>query len=290
MTEKSRNWLVAGTIALALICLAAPARASDVKPCEPAKLATHYPDLVGKTITIGQDGTLLPYSFRDPNNPDHLIGADADMARAVFACIGVPVKIMTAAWSGLLPAVAGGRIDIMWDDLYYTVERATKVDYVVYSKTEDSVLLQKGNPKHLMSLDGLCGTRAIAGLGTVELALLQDLTRKCSAAGKPPIDVVAYQDRASAWQMVETRRADVMLGSSSSLQAVAAQHPEVLETGFNFLPDTLVGPAVAKGRKGLEEAVAEGIAATEASGEAARIYVRYKLNPALLMPPQIVTK
>jgi polar amino acid transport system substrate-binding protein len=290
MTHNSRHWLPTAMIALVLLHLTAPAKASDVKPCEPTKLATRYPDLVGKTITIGQDGTSLPFSFRDPNNPDHLLGADADLARAVFGCIGVPVNFVTAAWSGLLPAVAGGRIDIMWDNLYYTPERAAKVDFVVFAKTEDAALLPKGNPKHLTSLDDLCGTRAIGGLGTVEIVLLQNLSKKCSDAGKPPIDAITYQDRATAWQMVETNRADIMLGSSSGVQAIVAEKPQLLEGGFTFLADTKVGAATGKGRQQLEQALVDGLAAMQASGEMARIYVQYKLNPTLILPPQIMTK
>src|ERR1700677_5256467 len=68
----------------------ATARADEVRPCEPEKLAARYPGLVGKTIHIGQDGVSVPYSYRDPKDPEHIIGSDADYARAVFGCIGVP--------------------------------------------------------------------------------------------------------------------------------------------------------------------------------------------------------
>jgi polar amino acid transport system substrate-binding protein len=146
-----------------------------VKPCEPDKVASRYPGLAGKTIVVGQDGTSLPYRFHDPENSDRIIGADADYARAVFACIGVPVTFQLAAWSGLLPAAASGRIDVMWDNLYYTPERAQRVDFVLYSLASDTALLQKGNPKHIQSLADLCGVRAVAGLGTVEALLLTNL-------------------------------------------------------------------------------------------------------------------
>jgi polar amino acid transport system substrate-binding protein len=99
--------------------------------------------------------------YHHPENPDHLLGADADYARAVFACIGVPVTFQVGARSGLLPAVASGRIDVMWDDLYYTAERAQRVDYVLYSLASDNAVVQKGNPKKLQSLSDLCGTRAL---------------------------------------------------------------------------------------------------------------------------------
>ena len=279
MAAQQWHWLAAAGLALALLLPVAPACAADVKPCEPAKVATLYPGLAGKTITVGQDGTSLPFSFRDPENPDKIIGADADYARAVFACIGVPVQFEIAAWSGLLPAAANGRIDVMWDTLYYTPERAKTVDYVLYSTAADAGLVHKGNPKHLTSLDGLCGTRALGGLGTIEIALLFKLSSKCTADGKPAIDAITYSDRPSAWQMIETNRADVMLGSAVIVKAIVAQKPDMLEDAFAFLPDIKVGVAMAKGRTELENALENAIAATQANGEMARIYVKYGSIP-----------
>ena len=138
-----------------------PAQA-DAGKCEPDKLATKYPGLAGKTIRIGQDGESPPYSYRDPNNFDNLIGLDADMARAAFACIGVPVEFKTGAWSGLLPAVIAGQLDVMWDTLYYTPERAKSVDFVSYMIAATGGLVAKGNPKSIKSLDDVCGKRATA--------------------------------------------------------------------------------------------------------------------------------
>ncbi len=290
MIARPRHWLVTVGLSLTLFCTARPARAADVKPCEPAKVATLYPELAGKTITIGQDGNSLPFSYRDPKDPNHLIGADADYARAVFACIGVPVKFAIALWSGLLPAVTNGRIDVMWDTLYYTAERAKVVDFILYSTAADAALVHQGNPKHLTSLDGLCGIRALGGLGTIEAALLNNLSAKCTAAGKPAIDAITYTDRPSAWQMIETGRADVMLGSAVIVQAITKEKPDLLQQAFTFLPDIKVGAAVAKGRTELEHAMLNAVAATQIDGEMARIYQHYDLNTSLILAPKILTK
>jgi polar amino acid transport system substrate-binding protein len=232
----------------------------------------------------------LPYSYHDPENPDQLLGADTDYARAVFACIGIPVVFEVGAWSGLLPAVASGRIDIMWDVLYYTAERAQRVDYVIYATASDTAVLQKGNPKNIKSLADLCGVRALAGLGTVEAVLLTSLSQKCTEGGKPQIDINTYQDRPSAWQMIETKRADIVLSSSAMAAAVTTERPNAMEAGFSFLPDIKVGVAVAKGRTELERAIADAMAATTATGQIAKIYTSYKLDPKLLLPAEILTK
>lgn len=266
-----------------------PAHAGTPPTCQPDKVASRYPSLAGKTIHIGQDGVSMPYSYHDSEDPTHIIGLDADYARAVFACIGVPVTIDIGAWSGLLPAVASGRIDAMWDNLYYTAERAKRIDFVLYSDASDTTVVHKSNPKNIRSLNDLCGTRAVAGLGTVELQLLNHLTEKCVSSGKPAINILTYLDRSTAWPMVATDRADVILSSGAMAKAAIAARPDI-EAGFDFLPDIKVGVGVAKGRTDLSQAIADAMTALQSSGEVRKLFVQYKLDPKLMLPPQILTK
>jgi polar amino acid transport system substrate-binding protein len=268
----------------------AAARAQTTPACEPDKVASRYPTLAGKTIRVGQDGVSMPFSYRDPEDPDHIVGLDADYARAVFACIGVPVSFEIGAWSGLLPAVSAGRIDIMWDDLYYTAERAQRVDFVMYMAASDTTVVHKGNPKAIHTMDDICGTRALAGLGTVEIVLLNTLTQKCVEQGKPAIQISTYQDRSTAWPMVETDRADVILSSSAMGAAAVAARPNTLQAGFDFLPDVKVGVAVAKGRSDLAQAISDAMVALRANGEVEKIFVKYKIDPKLIIAPDILTK
>ena len=95
------------------------AQGASAQSCEPSKVAQKYPSLAGKTIRIGVDPESPPYAFRDSKDFNRIIGADADMARAVFACAGVKTEFFTAGWPGLLPALRAGQIDVMWDLLYF---------------------------------------------------------------------------------------------------------------------------------------------------------------------------
>jgi polar amino acid transport system substrate-binding protein len=130
----------AACLALLAVCALCSAKAEDAS-CEPAKLAAKYPGLAGKTIKIGQDGESVPFSMRDPKDFTKLIGLDADLAQATFACIGVPVQFTIGTWSGLIPAAMSGQIDVMWDTLLYTPERAKKLDFVVYMNAATGMLV-----------------------------------------------------------------------------------------------------------------------------------------------------
>ena len=95
-----------------LLCLVTGlllAQGASAQSCEPSKVAQKYPSLAGKTIKIGVDPESPPYAFRDSKDFNKIIGADADMARAVFACAGVKTEFFTGGWSGLLPALRAAR-------------------------------------------------------------------------------------------------------------------------------------------------------------------------------------
>src|SRR5467141_4581110 len=158
---------------------------ADEAVCEPAKMAAKYPGLVGKTIKVGQDGESVPFSMRDPKDFSKLIGLDADLATATFACIGVPMQFVIGTWSGLIPAAMAGQIDVMWDTLLYTPERAKKLDFVVYMNAATGMLVAKGNPKNIHAVGDLCGLGATTTLGTTQEGMLRDASSKCIAAGKP---------------------------------------------------------------------------------------------------------
>jgi len=257
--------------------------AADPK-CEPDKLATKYPGLVGKKLIIGQDGESPPYSFRDPKDFNSIIGADADMARAAFKCIGIPFEFKLGGWSGLLPAVIAGQADIMWDNLYYTAERAKQVDYVVYMIAGTGALVKKGNPKKITGMDGTCGLTATAGLGTVEEAAFRDQSEKCKAAGKAAINIMTYPDIPAGTRLIQNDRADILLSDLAMVDQLSANNPTVFERGFKVISDFKIGVAMKKGNEDLLKAVADALTVLQAEGTQKKIYEQYKLDPALMLP------
>lgn len=206
------NWKLAFALtigSLSLLCASARPSFADAPKCEPDKLATRYPGLVGKTIKIGTDGETPPYAMRDPKDFNHLIGLDTELTEATFKCIGVPVEFKFGAWSGQIPAVANGQTDAMWDTLYYTPERAKQIDFVIYLRAATGGMVQKGNPKHIMGLADICGARATAGLATVEEAQFRQLSDKCVKDGKKPVEIVTFPDIPAGARLVMNDRADL---------------------------------------------------------------------------------
>jgi len=284
-----KSFLSVATAITALTFHILPAHA-DASKCEPEKLATKYPGLVGKTIRIGQDGESPPYSYRDPNNFDNLIGLDAEMARAAFACIGLPVEFKTGAWSGLLPAVIAGQLDVMWDTLYYTPERAKSVDFVSYMIAATGGLVAKGNPKSIKSLDDVCGKRATAGLGTVEEAAFRDLSTKCVAAGKAEISIVTYPDLPGGTRLVSNDRADVLMSDLGMVNTLVKNNPDQFDRGFMIITNFKIAVGYTKDNKDLGQALLDALTILRADGTEKKMFEKYGVDYAISQPSEILTK
>ena len=269
---------------------AAAAPVTAPAACAPADLAQLYPGLAGRTIRIGQDGQSAPFSLRDPKDFNHLIGLDADLARATFACIGVPVRFVTGAWSGLLPALMAGRIDAMWDTLLYTPERAKKVDFVVYMSSATGMLVPKGNPKKLHSLADFCGITAAAGLGTVQEAQLRRQSARCTAAGKAAIAIITTPDIPSGMRLVENGRADVLSDNAFIVEAMAGKSPALFTDAFSMRTNALIAVGLPKGDEVLARAIRDSLVILQTNGTERQIFVRNGVDPALALPPEILTK
>jgi polar amino acid transport system substrate-binding protein len=275
---------------LALILLVAGQALAAEGKCEPQALAAKYPTLVGKTIRVAQSGEGAPFTFRDPEEFDKLIGLDADLVRATFACIGVPFEFKTGGWSGLLPSVIAGQSDLMWSNLYYTPARAEQVDFVTYLLAATGGMVKKGNPKNIHSLDEACGVRAAGGLGTVEEAMFREVSDKCVAAGKPAVELVTYADRPSGIRMVQNDRADLLMGDLGSMDYTIAQLPNELERGYMMLTDYKVGPGISKSMPELRQAVFDSLQIIQSEGTMKKLMIKYNVDPTLQRPVQMFTK
>jgi len=286
-----RSLVFGVAIAVLLLGSAAvqPALAADAK-CEPDKVAAKYPSLAGKTIKVAQDGEGPPYTFRNPEDFEKLIGLDADLVRATMACIGVKFEFKTGAWSGLLPSVIAGQTDLMWSNLYYTPPRAEQVDFVTYLNAATRGMVHKGNAKKIQSLDDACGVRAAAGLGTVEEAMFRGLSDKCTAAGKKAIELVTYPDRPSGIRMVQNDRADLLMGDAGGLGFFIKQYPNELESGYVIVTNYKVGPGINKTMPELRQAVFDAMTILQADGTQKSLMAKYNVDPELARPVEMHTK
>ena len=275
--------LLAGLIGLVSAAQAAPA-------CEPAKLAQKYPSLVGKTIKIGADPQTPPYATRDGTDFNKVTGSDVDLAAAVLDCAGIKHEMFLGGWSGLMPATAGGQVDVFWDNLYYTPERAKQLDFALYMQAATGALTQAGNPKKITSMAMSCGAIYAVGLGTVEEVAATKQSEACKAAGKPAMTIMTYPDMASGLRLLQARRADIMMTDLAVVDSLAAENPKVYERAYKILTGFNIGAAVKKGNTDLLNAIYDGLQVMQSEGMQKDIFSKYKIDPDMQVPATIKTE
>ena len=257
--------------------------------CEPGKVATKYPSLAGKVVRIGADPQTPPYVLRDGNDFNKVIGVDADLVRAVLECAGLKHEFVLGAWSGLLPAVQAGQIDIMWDDLYYKPERAKVVDFATYMTAATGALVAAGNPKSVKTIADLCGLTVSFGLGSSNELAVKKQDEACKVKGQPAVSMMPFQDLASGLRLIDSGRADVIMWDLALVDNLAQTNKGKYARAFSIMDGFVVGAAVQKGNQELLKVITEGLSILQKNGTQRKIFEKYGVDPALIHPTEVRT-
>lgn len=275
--------LIAGLTGYASMARAAPA-------CEPAKLAEKYPSLAGKTVKIGADPQTPPYAMRDGADFNKVDGSDVELAAAVLDCAGIKHEMFLGGWSGLMPATAGGQVDIFWDNLYYTPERAKQLDFVMYMQAATGALTQAGNPKKITGMEASCGTTYAVGLGTVEEVAAKKQDAACKVENKPAMTIMTYPDMASGIRLVQSGRADIMMTDLALVDQLAADNAKAYERAYKIMTGFNIGAGVKKGNTDLLRAIHDGLQVMQAEGKQKAIFAKYKIDAEMEVPAAVKTE
>jgi polar amino acid transport system substrate-binding protein len=255
--------------------------------CEPEKVAQKYPTLAGKTVKVATTPFYAPYSYVDPKNNDRLVGSDIEISEAVLDCIGLKYEYLKGQWSSLLQTTTGGQTDVMVANLYFTPERNKVVDFAVYMRGGGALLVRKGNPNKIASMDDLCGLTTNAVAGSYSQPILQRQQEKCRADGKKELTVVLATETDAALRGLSNGRADFILDNVGAAAVRVAAEPETFEVAFTNVQEVLVGNAVKKGNDALLQAYHDGLKAIQADGTMDKIFDKYKLDRKLIYPAEM---
>ncbi len=80
----------------------------------------------GKFI-VGLDDTFAPMGFRDEEG--NLVGFDIDLAKIAAERMGVEVEFKPVEWDGVILSLRSGLIDVIWNGMTITEERAAQINF-----------------------------------------------------------------------------------------------------------------------------------------------------------------
>ncbi|MCU1672227.1 MAG: atrA protein [Frankiales bacterium] len=172
-----------------------------------APLAAELPQAIrdAGVLKVGSDVAYAPVEFFDTDGKT-VIGIDPDLGKALASQLGVKLEFQNATFDGLITSLGSKRIDLIMSAMSDTPERQKQIDFVDYFTAGTSILVKKGNPEGIKTLDDFCGKTVALQRGTTQEDVAKAQQAKCKTAGKE-LKVLAFDRDTEALLQVKQGRA-----------------------------------------------------------------------------------
>ncbi|MBV6749181.1 ABC transporter substrate-binding protein [Pseudomonas chlororaphis] len=174
-------------------------------------------------------------------------------------------------FSGLLPALLAQQCDMIVDQLFDKPERREVIDIVNYMYSSQSVVVPKGNPKHIKSLDDLAGHKVAVLNGSTIKTLLDAENEALVKAGKTPMKLVVYNTDTDAFQALRISQVDAYGTTVETAGYYAAMAPDLFEEGVPAFSRILTGLGIRKDDPQLSKAVQQIVTDMRSDGSYAQL-------------------
>lgn len=265
----------AGNSATPSVSATALAKDDAVAAMLPAKIAS------AGTVRVASGVSFPPMEFFDTDNKT-VLGFDADLGAALGQVMGVTFDFHNTNFDGIIGGLNAGRYDLALTSMIDKKSRQATVDFVDYLNSGVTYMVAKGNPKGLHGKLGLCGkTAAVEKSSTGDLSV-DDITKACTAAGKPAVKKQPFPDQASAVQALQSGRADAVVALDLTLAYNVKTSPDAFEVDtkpFGTLP---VGIPVPKDDPKLRDAVQAALKKVISSGRYDALLAKWNLKDQAL--------
>lgn len=249
--------LLAAATALPLTLAGAPASA------QPLTL-----DAIKKAgvVRVGVEAAYRPFTFRDKGE---IVGYDVDLAKEIFAPLGVKVDFVDTAWAGVIPALYAGNFDCIMTSLTYTKERVAKVGYSIpYTEATQEMLVRAADAGKIKTLDDMSGKILAVKLGSAGDTMKAKLEEKLKAAtGKGFSEVKTYDDHPAAYLALAQGSVDGVINSLATLTQVVKDAPGKYAIVRDIGPRNWAGIGTRKDDTQLIAFLNERIEALKANGD-----------------------
>ena len=217
-----------------------------------------------------------PYVFRDPRDPDKLVGFEVDLVRALAAKLGVRERFFQNDWSNLVPSLERGDFDVIVNGLEDTPALRGRILLSrPYFDFTEQLVVRRGSK--LRTLDALRGHR----VGTLASSLAHQILRS-----KRAIEVVLYGGQEEPYRDLQLERTDAVLLDSVIAQRYGLTKPDLELADADVARGSYV-IGLRKGDSDLRDALNAALAKLDAEGELRRIYTRWHLPEVPNTTPSI---
>jgi len=268
--------VAAGTTPSAGAANAQPTPVSNWKPGAHANSGPPPSKLVsGGTLTIGSDVSYPPQEYMDASN--NAVGFDIDVADEIASRMGLQPKVVNFNFNDIIPALNAGQFDIVISAMNITPDRSKAVNFVQYYAAGQSVLVAKGNPKNIKTLDDLSGLTVAVQQGTTEQDSLTAENTKLAQANKTKINVLVYGTDTDAVDQLRVGRADAAMDDDPVAAYYAVLNPNFQVAIAAYTPQD-EGIAIAKTNTDMQTAITKAVSDMKSDGTIDAIKAKWMLK------------
>ena len=210
--SRTTRWATASALALtALLAGCGGGEDATDEPTAAGASAPLYDKLpadiqkAGK-IVVGSDIAYAPMEYYDTDGST-ILGFDKELSDLLAEQLGVTFDWHNATFDGLITELKSDRIDVAISGMSDTEERQQEIDFVDYYTAGAVLLVKKGNPEGLASIEDLCGQTIAVQRGTTQAGYAEDQSKKCEAAGQKPIEILTFDRETEAMLQIKNGRA-----------------------------------------------------------------------------------
>jgi polar amino acid transport system substrate-binding protein len=267
-----KNALIVAMAGAAVIGLAACSStdSSSPTPSGPAKVNPPAVLQAGTLkICAPNDGT-PPNVYHDETGA--LVGSEVDLGKALAAQMGLKADFVQSAFAAVIPTLQAKQCDVIMAQLYIKPEREAVVDFVPYVLSGTGISVSKDKPAAITGMDdSLCGKKVMVAVGTTAEVLAQEQSDKCTAAGKPAIDINRNNHADVSLQQVQNGQVDAYLDTAETLGYYATKTGARIQMAGQPFGTIKIGAATLKGNTALHDAIAQALTELENNGTYAKI-------------------
>ena len=165
--------------------------------------------------------SFVPWAMRGKNG-EH-IGFEVDVAREVAKDMGVELELVPTAWDGIIPALLGGKFDVLISGMYITPARNLQVNFTIpYEESGLDLVANRDLAAGFARLEDFNKPEVVFALrrGAFPVKYVQKAL--------PQAQIVQFDDDASARLEVINGRAHAWVTAAPQPAFAAADYPEAL--------------------------------------------------------------
>jgi polar amino acid transport system substrate-binding protein len=267
---------LAGTILTAVAVLAGCGAPAGQSAPPPGSVPVPAGALVQDgQITYCSDISAPPLTFYDAAQTP--VGAEIELGNALAAELGVRANWANTSFNGIIPALQAKQCDAIISQLYIKPEREAVVDFVPYMYASNTLVVANGNTA-INGMDDLCGTKAASQTGTTIIGYLTDQSAKCTATGRPAVDIRQFTKDSDALQQLRLGLVDCYGTTLETAAYVMGQQPGAFRLAGEPFNRIKVGIATRKGEQALHGALTDALSAVQKNGAYNTILTKWNLT------------